>query len=297
MLHWDDLRFFLSVHRARSLSAAGRTLRVDQATVGRRVRGLEKSLGVRLFDRTPDGYAPTPAGETLVGHAERVEAEALAAERELSGREAQVAGTVRVSTTIAFAQSFLIARLARLRERHPDVLLEVIAENREVSLTHREADIALRLSRPTQPLLVTRRLGMVGTALFASGAYLAARGRPGPDLAGHDLIHYDESFQPAAETGWLAAHARGARTVIKLTTSPGMLAACRAGMGIALLPAYSALGVRELERLDPPGIVVERGLWLVVHRDLRHAARVRAVCDFVAEVVEKEAKLLGTGRR
>lgn len=296
MLDWDDLRFFLAVHRARTLSSAGRALRVDQATVGRRVRGLEKALGVRLFDRTPDGYAPTAAAARLEAHAEKIEAETLAVERELAGREAQVAGTVRVSTTVAFTQSYLVPRLPRLRARHPDIVLEVLAENREASLTHREADLALRLSRPTQPLLITRRLATVATAMYASGEYLAARGRPGADFAGHDLIGYDESFQPQKETEWLAANTRGARTVLKLNSSPAMLAACVAGIGIAILPCYLALEQRSIERISPPGIVVERGLWLVVHRDLRHAARVRAVGDLVAELVEEdEALLAGRG--
>src|SRR5262245_59770316 len=113
MLDWDDVRFFLAVHRARTLTAAGRALKVDQATVGRRLRGLEKALGARLFDREAGGYAATAAGDALAVRAEEMEAAALAAERELLGREARVAGTVRLSTTVAFAQCFLLPRLPR----------------------------------------------------------------------------------------------------------------------------------------------------------------------------------------
>ena len=156
---WNDARYFLAIARGRSLSAAGRSLQVQQSTVGRRLATLETDLGARLFDRTPDGYLLTQSGEALLSHAERMEDEALSAERALLGREGRIAGLVRLTAPQAFGNGFVVPLLARLREEQPEILVELVADNANLSLTKREADLALRFGRPRQPLLVIRRLG------------------------------------------------------------------------------------------------------------------------------------------
>src|SRR5215470_13978065 len=128
MFDWNDARYFLAIWRGGSLSAAGRHLRVQQTTVGRRLATLEAALDARLFERTPDGYVPTAAGEALVAHAERMENEALSAERELLGHEGQVAGTVRVTAPLAFGFLFVVPLLARLQREQPDIVVEVVAD-------------------------------------------------------------------------------------------------------------------------------------------------------------------------
>jgi DNA-binding transcriptional LysR family regulator len=295
MFGWDDARFFLEIHRTGSLSAAGRKLRVNQSTVGRRLVALELALGARLFDRTPDGYLPTPAGEALLPRAERMEEEALAAARDVAGGEARLAGTVRLTSPEAFGSRFLTTRLADFHRRYPDITLELVADNRALSLSRREADVALRLSRPTQPLLVTRQVAEVGVTLYASEGYLASRGRPRlADLSGHDLIGFDETFQPEAEVRWLAQHARGMRVVFKSNSQQAQLAAAEAGMGLALLSCYLADPVPGLVRVIPASKGVVRGLWLVLHRDLRHTVRVRALAEFLVEALHRErARLRG----
>ena len=297
MFGWDDARYFLEIHRAGSLSAAGRGLRVNQSTVGRRLAALESVLGVRLFDRTPEGYVLTPAGEVLLPRAERMEEEALAAARDVAGGEARLAGTVRLTAPEAFGSRFLTARLADFHRRYPDITLELVADNRAFSLSRREADVALRLARPVQPLLVTRQVAEVGTTLYASKDYLAARGkpRPGHQLSGHQLIGFDETFQPEAEVRWLAQHARSARVVFKSNSPQSQLAAAEAGMGLALLPCYLADPVPGLVRVLPVSKGVVRGLWLVLHRDLRHTARVRALADFLSETLHRERAVLRGG--
>ncbi|PTL82818.1 LysR family transcriptional regulator [Vitiosangium sp. GDMCC 1.1324] len=295
MFGWDDARFFLEIHRAGSLSAAGRKLRVNQSTVSRRLAALESALGARLFDRTPDGYLLTPAGEALLPRAERMEDEAIAAARDVAGGESRLVGTVRLTAPETFGSRFLTARLADFHQRYPDITLELVADNRAFSLSRREADVALRLDRPTQPLLVTRQVAEVGTTLYAAKAYLSTRGKPrSSDFTGHDLIGFDETFQPEAEVRWLAQRTRGARVVFKSNSPQSQLAAAEAGMGLALLPCYLAEPVPGLVQVLPVSEGVVRGLWLVLHRDLRQTARVRALTEFLTQLLRREhARLRG----
>jgi len=189
---WNDARYFLAISRLGSLSAAARHLRVQQSTVGRRLAALEAALAARLFERTPDGYVPTGAGEALVQRAERIEAEALAAERELAGREGRVAGSVRVTAPQAFGFGFVVPLLAKLHAEQPDVLVELVADNSALNLSRREADLALRIGRPLQPHLVMRKLSDIADGLYASRAYLE---RHGPvradDLSRHAYVNFD----------------------------------------------------------------------------------------------------------
>jgi DNA-binding transcriptional LysR family regulator len=289
---WDDARYFLAIARARSLSAAGRALRVQQSTVGRRLAGLESSLGARLFDRTPDGYLPTAAGEALLAHAERIEDEVMSAERALLGREAQIAGLVRITTSQAFGNEVIVPLLARLHHEHPQILVEFIADNANLSLSKREADVALRFVRPRQPGLVVRRLCRVVTGLYASHDYLQRRGRPaGGDLTGHHLVDYDESYTYKPAITWFRHRTRGARPVVRLNTTHGHFSAIAAGMGIGPLPCWMADPVPTLARVLPDH-GLDQEIWLVLHRDLQHVARMRAVCEFFVRELKRAAPRL-----
>src|SRR6185436_7743816 len=150
MLDWDDLRFFLALARHGSLSAAARDLHVAQSTVGRRLASLEASLGVRLLNRTPDGYVPTLAGQVVQEHAERLEAEAQSLEHTVGGRDTRMAGLVRVTSAETVADHILTQGLATLYLRHPEIMVELIPDPRELSLSMREADISVRLKQPDQ---------------------------------------------------------------------------------------------------------------------------------------------------
>ena len=296
MFDWNDARFFLAIARGRSLSAAGRLLKVQQSTVGRRLAALEEALDARLFERTPDGYLLTRAGETLLARAERIEDEALSAERELSGREGQIAGSVRVTSPQAFGNALVVPLLARLQARHPEIVVELVADNANLSLTKREADVALRLGRPPQPLLVVRKLGAVANGLYAARSYLARRGRPrGHDLAGHDFIGFDETYLQKQLIGWLGQRARGGRCTLRTNSSHGILAAVQAGMGVGPLPCWMGDAAEGVDRVLPAEQYAQ-DLWLVLHRDLRHVARVRVVCEFLAEEMRAAAARL-RGRR
>jgi DNA-binding transcriptional LysR family regulator len=292
MFDWDHLRFFLAIARRRSLSAAARELHVQQSTVGRRLAALEATVEARLFDRTPDGYLLTRAGEALLPRAETIEAETLAAERELLGRETRVAGVVRMTAALAFGNGVVVPLLARLRREQPEIVVELVADSAVLSLTKREADLALRLGRPQQPGLVVRKVAAVTNGVYAATAYLARRGRPRSlDLGDHDLVAFDDGGVVNHPMSWLARRVRGGRPALRTNNSHGLVAAIAAGMGVGPLPCWLGDQAPGVERVLP-GEGFSQDLWLVVHRDLRHVARVRAVSEFFARELRRTAPRL-----
>jgi len=293
MFPWDDARFFLAVQRTGSLSAAARQLGVNQSTVGRRLAALEESLGTRLFVRTAEGYVASAAGERLVAHAERMEEEAISLAREATGESSSLVGTVRVTAPDAFGAVFLVPVLAELHARHPQIELEIIAENRIFNLTKREADMAVRIARPREPHVVLRHAGDLANALYASKAYVSARGTPQADLAGHEVVAWDDAFSQIDEARWLAGR-KGAKVALRTSSTIAQLRAAMSGIGLAVLPCYLADPEPELVRVIQPENLPRRQIWLAVHPDVRHAARIRAASDFIVEAIKaRSAELLG----
>jgi DNA-binding transcriptional LysR family regulator len=296
MFEWDDARYFLAVHRTKTLSAAGRQLGVNQSTVSRRLRALEEALRARLFVQTADGYFLSPAGERLLARAARMEDEALALEREASGQEVQLTGPVRITGADAFSPRVVVPLLCELHRRVPGLDFELIADTRTLSLTKREADLAIRTARPKEPSLVLRRICGMASAVYASHAYIAAHGKPKrDDLARHVFISADDASW--SESIWLAKHAPSARVVLKTNTTAAQLAAAKDGMGLGILPCYVADREEDLVRVIAPEHVVMRDLWLVMHKDLQHSARIRACADFLYEEIAKRAHELEGSRR
>ncbi|RKH03211.1 LysR family transcriptional regulator [Corallococcus carmarthensis] len=284
MLAWDDLRFFLAVDRHGTHAAAGRALRVAPTTIGRRLAALEDAVGVRLLRRTPEGLVPTEAGLRLRVHAERVEAEVLASERELTGADQRVAGTVRITSGDGLAAYVLAPRLVELRDRHPDLGVELRAELRVLDLSRREADVALRMSRPREPALLARRLCDFPFRVYGSAAYLSRRGRPATvkELARHDWVRPDATLEGTPQEAWLERHVPQARTVLRASNTVTLMAACAAGHGLAVLPELFAPHEPRLEPLLPRATgLPTRELWAVTHPDLRHNARVGAVLTWL----------------
>ncbi len=281
-LDWDDLRVFLELARVGSLSAAARSLGLSHATVGRRLASLEDTLGHPLVERRVDGYVLTPDGAAVRDLADGMDERALAILRR-GGREDGLAGTVRLTMTQALADLFVAFRLGPLRVRHPGLDLEVVVDNRSLSLARREADIAIRLARPQSGELFARKLATIGYALYAA---------PGaPDV----LIANDESLADLPESVWLSRHHPGKRIAFRSNSVQTQLAAARAGFGVALLPRWLAGGDAGLQRLPSAVPTPTREVWLAVHRDLKDVPRVRAVIDHVTAVFEAERALLLAG--
>ncbi len=282
-LDWGDLRFFLELVRSGSLGSAARRLGVDRNTVARRVGALEKALGLPLFERGPQGWERTGAGDELVELAGRVEEDVLALARRADARDDAVRGQVRLTTANHLAALLLAPCLPALRARHPGLTLEIVADQRNFDLTRREADLALRMGRPTAGGLVTRKLSDVGYRFYAAPAYLA--GRRGPVDFDRDLfIGTDDQVARAPHERWLARLAPHRQVVFRCNATAAMQSAARAGLGVALLPFFAADGDPGLEPLDGPE-PARHELWLLVHGDLRRAPRVQAVLEWVDEVV------------
>lgn len=295
---WDDARVFLAIHRTGSLSGAGRQLRVNQSTVGRRLGALEEAIGARLFDRTPDGYVITPPGERFLAHAEHMENEADDVLREIAGEEARLTGIVRVTAADAFGLRVLTPVLGRFHARYPEIEIALISDSRILSLTKRESDIGIRSPRPKEPSLVTRRIAEIGFGLYASRAYLAERGvpRPGSDFEGHDVVGFEDDYGPDAI--WLTQNVRRGRVVMRVNRTLACLELARLGVGLAIVPCYLGDPEPDLVRILGPSEAITMDLWLVLHKDLRHTARVRACADFiVAELASRAAEFRGSTAR
>jgi len=280
-VNWDDLRYVLAVGRHGTLAAAARALAVDATTVGRKLVAIEDELEARLFDRRPDGFVPTHAGQLAISRAAEVEDSALALQREVAGHDTRIEGPVRLTATDSFFDGFLLPRLPALWAKYPGLELSLISDNRTFDLSRREADVGIRFYKPKQDSLVGRKLGTAASGLYAS-----------PDLVVDDappLITVPKEFDAA----WRALydHFPNGRIVARANTIGHMISLARAGAGIAFIDCVSADPDPQLRRVVPEPILVTE-LSAVVHVDMQRAPRVRAIMDFLAQVVAANQELL-----
>jgi Transcriptional regulator len=285
---WDDLRFFLAVARAGRLTVAARRLGADHATVSRRITALEDALKAKLFERRPQGYALTEHGERLLAKAETIESEALAAQSEIGGADLALSGTVRIGAPDGFGTFFLAPRIGQLAERYPELEIQLVAMPRLLSLSKREADIAISLNPPKEGKIVARKLADYRLGLYAAPAYLAARPAIAApqDLFDHQLIGYIDDLIFTPELDYLDDIAKGLRPRLQSSNLIAQMHATIAGAGICVLPDFMAAGDPRLVPVLRRDVELVRSFWLIVHADLRDVARVRATVDFLV----REAK-------
>lgn len=279
---WEHYRSFLAVARERSLSGAARSLGLTQPTLGRHIGALEQALGVSLFTRSPAGLQATAGALALVPHAEAMASAALALERAASGEAHEERGSVRVTASEMIGAEVLPACLATFRERHPRIAIELVLSNRSDDLLRREADIAVRMVKPTQSALSARKLGTLRLGLHAHPRYLASHGTPQTlaELQRHPLIGFDKapSVRSIPKLGLPLTRELFA---FRCDSDIGQYAALRAGFGIGL--CQRALGRRDgLVSLFADTIQLEMGVWLVMHRDLKSSRRIRLLFDHLA---------------
>ncbi|MGI6247650.1 MAG: LysR family transcriptional regulator [Pseudochelatococcus sp.] len=289
--NWDDLRLFLAVARVGTLSGAARTLGVNHSTVFRRVGAFEDRLRVRLFERLPNGYALTPAGEEMRDAAMRIEEQIAALSRRVTGRDLRLGGTVRITTVDMLALGVLPGHLAAFRAQYPGIVLDVVVSNAALDLTRREADVALRVGNAPSETLVGRRVARLAFAIYA-----AAGGPTVQDgeLTARDWIGFDDEHAPLARH--MARLYPQARLAFRTNSIPAAIGAARAGTGLAPLPCGLADRDPGLIRIAEMPEPFTLDLWLLTHEDLRATARIRAFMDFMAEAFAAEADLL-EGRR
>ena len=297
-MNWDDLRVFLAVSRAGSLSAAAKTLRVTQPTVGRRLKALEEGLGTRLFERLPDGLVPSTAGAELLPLAEAMEATALAVDRRRPALAASAKGSVRISVWETFAQ-LLTGYLSDLRARLPEIEIEIGVNHVFANLSRREADLLIQECLPENPSLIVRRLGSYTFAVYGSRDYVAAH----PQALGESRYHacewvgFDEEHAYFHNQSWLLEKLEGSQPAMRVNNGIVIYQAVQEGAGLGVLPCFAGDSDESLVRLTPPIDALVRDLHLVVHRDVRRSPAVRAVIDVLAEIFKDEAaRLLGQDR-
>ena len=285
---WNNLRAFLAVARTGRLTAAAARLGADHATISRRVTALEASLRARLFDRSPTGYALTPHGESLMPRAEAMESLALAAQAEVGESDMRVTGAVRIGAPEGFGSYFLAPRMAALADRHPELEIQLVAIPGLVSLSKREADIAVTLSPPREGRLLTRKLTDYRLSLYGAPDYLDARApiTTRADLGDHRFIGYIEDLLYAPELDYMEAPDVEIHVRLKSSNLIAQLQAAVAGAGLCVLPDFIAAHDPRLSRVLPDLVGLERSLWLVTHQDLKALARIRAVTDFMVEQVK-----------
>jgi DNA-binding transcriptional LysR family regulator len=282
---WDDLRYFLAVHRGGSHKAAARLLRVAPTTVGRRIEALENAAHTQLFVRTPERLKTTAAGLALLPRAERIEAEVLASERELQGAGGTLEGPLRVTGGDAFVNYVLVPALGDFLTSHPKVVIELRTDTTILDLSRREADVALRYVRPKEPALVARHVAELPFAIFASEAYLQRRGSPRTLAAtsSHDYVGLAEALDALPQVRWLHRAVSKPRYVLRATTTTTQAIACAGGLGLALLPVFIGAREKSLRQLFPRQAGPSRDLWAVFHSDMRGNSRVSTFLGWLAD--------------
>jgi len=291
---WDDLRVFLTLSREGNLTATARRLEVSHPTVARRIKSLEDTIGARLFDRLPDRFALTAAGEQLLADAQAMERAAESIDRRSAGLTDTAQGTVRISAGEAMT-AFLARHLPRLRRNLQCVEFELTASHLLANLSRREADLLIREQVPDLASIVTRRLGRVAYAVYGS-----------PDLKITDTardtlrhlpwIGFDDDHNYMPGQSWVLELLEGARPGVRVNNWLVLQEAARGGAGLALLPCYLGDGDPALRRIGPILEEVAADQWLLVHRDLRDLPRVRAVMDVLIQLFQDERVAL-EGRR
>ncbi len=287
-LDWGNLRFFLELVRTGSHARAAGRLGVDRNTVARRVASLEEELGLPLFERGPQGWSQTAAGRELAELAGRVEEDVLALARHAAARDPALQGSVRLTTVPHLATYLLAPALPALHLRHPGLVLELVADERAFNLSRREADLALRVGRPRDVGLVARRLSELAHAFYAGSATEAGR-RGAVDLRADPFLDEEapgNAEHHAEQERWLDQVAPERRVVHRCNSTSALAEAARHGLGVALLPCYLADPDPRLRRLEGPRPEALE-IWLLVHGDLRRTPRIRAVIDWLDQLVER----------
>lgn len=288
-MDWESLKFFLAVARQGSLAGAGRSLGVKHSTVLRRIATMEGDLGLKLFERHPGGMLLTGAGREMLDIAARVGDDLVTLERRLSGRDLRLTGTVRLAA-IGVLVPWIAEALVAFHALYPGIVVEVTISPATVSLARHETDIAIRISGQPPDSLIGRRIATLVHGVYAARSHAVTR-ESSPVLADHDWITYAESRNDMPQARWVADNIPVHRVVLRSGHTGMMVAAAKAGLGLALLPCYLGDAEPTLRCLRVvPGLGQE--MWLLTHRDLRRTPRVRAVMDFLATELLRHRDLI-----
>ena len=283
-ISWELYRSFLAVLTAGSLSGAARALAVAQPTVGRHIAALERSLGTPLFTRSQTGLSPLESALSLRTYAEAMSNSVAALERAASSQGPGVRGVVRVTASEVIGVEVLPPIIAHLREQHPELQVELALSNKVQDLLQREADIAVRMTRPTQELLIARRIGHVAVGLHAARQYVKRHGAPvtSADLRRHSLIGFDQPTAFIRVAGKSFPALQREAFAMRADSDLAQLALIRSGAGIGLCQV--PIGKRDgLVRVLPKQFTLQLDTWIAMHEDLRNSPRCRVTFDALVD--------------
>lgn len=292
-IDWNDLRYFLAVARLGRLSPAARRLRVEHSTVARRIEGLERAMGTRLFDRHREGLVLTEAGHALLPMAETVESTVAVVSEELSGQDVSISGEVRLGTPEGLAVCFLTPKLKPLLDEYPNLTVELLALPRLANLASREADLAVTLEPPRRGPYVVCRWTDYTYFLYGSRDYLEARGpiETRADLARHSFVAYIDDFLLSQELRFLEKLCDAPKLRFCSTSMLAHKEAVLAGIGLAVLTPYIGAGDPRLIKVLPKEAYFQHTFWLAAHADRLRLKRVRLVWDYLVSLVGTHRKL------
>ena len=288
-MDWDSLRIFLAVARAGQFVAAARQLKVDHATVGRRITALERALNARLFERRTTGVSLTAAGIKLLASAERVESEVLQVAAELTDTDIELSGTVRIGAPDGLSTYYLARCFAEFARRHPAITIQLVPMPQAIPLAKREVDIVIVLEKPEAGRFVTRKLTDYSLGIYGVDAYLEEAGFPEnvEALPNHRLIGYVEEYAYSSALNYVRDLYAGAKTGFESASAVGQLEAIRAGVGLGIAHDYIARQYPELKRVLPER-QARRSYWIVIHEDMRDLGRIKAVYAHLVESITRD---------
>lgn len=294
-MDWDNARIFLSVARVGQFLAAAKQLRLDHATVSRRIGALESELGARLFDRRTNGCVLTPSGERFLSAAERMEADMLRAQAELSANDVEIAGTVRIGAPDGFGTFFLTPRLGKLMKRYPSLNIQLVPLPRTFSLSKREADLAIVIDRPVEGRLVARKLVDYTLRLYASKTYIEEHGAPQTqdELIQHPHITYVQDLIYSDQLNFMPQLFGPGFRRFECASALAQAQAVKSGAGLGVLHDYASRADADLA-VVLPDLVFRRAYWMATHADTRELMRVRCVADFISEEIEEARRLFAS---
>jgi DNA-binding transcriptional LysR family regulator len=293
-LPWDDFRLVKAVADARALPAAAAQIGVNHSTIFRRLRQIEKALGVTLFERHRTGYILTPAGEEMVNLATQLDENIAAFTRRLAGREITPSGELRVTTNDSLLVHLLTPLFKRFQEKCPDIRLDIVVANQALNLSKRDADAAIRATDQPPENLVGRRIASIAWALYGRAADFPEPGAlPSLEsLYAHKWVSLGDNLGALKAVKFVQEHVAQENIRYRVNTVLGLAEALEAGLGIGHLPCFIGDVRPSLVRLALPEPAYATSLWLLTHSDLRHSPRVRAFLDFAADEISKEKRLL-----
>ena len=288
-MDWNDLKIVLAIGRTGSLSGAARLLDINHSTVFRRINTIEKKMGVRFFERLPQGYVMTDAGESAMRTGERIDSEVINLAREIQGKDLRLQGTIHITAPLGLSQTLLGPHLAKFSIQHPDIHINLIATSTTLELSRREADLAIRVTNTPPDTSIGRRVCTFRSAIYASRSYL--KHHRATLLADQNWLLTDDQMD------WLPLafrkHKDRAKLKIKFSSNNVLVVmhAAKEGLGVAPLPCFLGDKEKKLVRVVEPLEELNSDLWILTHSDLRNTARVRTLMSFLYDAFRQQENL------